>query len=810
MIEEIASFVDAGLAVHWLHPRTKRPIGDDWSSKPVWSVDQLRASYAPGNNVGVRLGEPSLVAGHYLHVIDMDIRDPALLAEALAALRGFLPEYESLPFVISGSGGESRHFHFLTESPFRSKKLAHSVDKITDAAGKQHWAWEVELFGTGKQVAMPPSIHPDTGLAYRWGRPIDFEDLELGVGPFVPETRVATWAPAAVAPAEDDDDFGSVVRATPLLDLTREAIDGILKDLMTSGWCNDRDRWLTIGEALHHQFEGSPEGLAIFTELSRGAPTFDERQLVKVWRSFKGHARPVTFRSLIDAVKEVRFKASLDDYGDDFDEDDEDDLLGPADSRGGADPDEPTTDVDAPGRVKWETLLDLNSEGAVKSTLHNVELMLRHDVRFTGLARLNQLTLNECYRGEPGFGSNGRRRAKACRQLVGKVWELRDPINGDLWEKSHTASIRSLIEAPKTQGGYGIKITDRDIKDAIALVARDAGYHPIREFLEGLTWDGVERLDTWFIRYLGVPDNAYHRDAARLPLIAAVARVYEPGHKWDYVPIIEGGQGIRKSTLIAVLGRRWSAELNGDFSERQKLVEKMNGAWVLEIPELSGFSRHEVQDIKAAVSATSDKVRLSYRTDAQEYQRQSVMYGTTNDSEYLRDITGGRRFWPIRCGVRSIDIEAFEREVDQLWAEAHHAYRAMRATKPITAGPLPLYLSNPASADEALALQESRRAETQEEQWAAQIGAWLDAPLTDEHGFDEDGAAPVYRDQVTLREVWSHCFLKDIAQLTPAVTQQLGRAMGLLNWTSIGPRKMPSGKTARIYRRGRSTEALVA
>lgn len=754
-LDIVAPLIAEGFAVLRLKPRKKEPVEERWPTSPVYTQDQLRAAWQPDNNVGVRLGEPSCVAGHYLHAIDMDVRDPGRVGEAHAALAEFIPEFETLPFVISGSGGESRHYFFLTSRPFASKRnLRHSPDKMIDEEGKPHRVWEVDLFGTGRFLVLPPSIHPDTGLAYRWGREFDFGELPYNTfgAPFIDAARVERWAPESLPLGENDDELTELVRSKPLENLSRAEIDGIIGDLMASDWCNGRDPWVTIGQALSHQFEGSDEGLTIFIDLSRGAPTFDERKLRAVWRSFKGHHHPVTFASLIDAVKVVRFTAAAADDHDDVDlsADDDDDGLDGIDELLGRN-DEPSGILPL---LDWKRLLDLNEAGAIRhGSAHNIELIVRNDERLVGVPRWNEFTLDERYRGEPGFKAFRKRAAKPCRQLTGKVWTLKEPMNGDIWQKKHTTSVRSVISAPKTQGGYGFTMAKDALEDTIKMIAHDHPFHPIKDYLESLQWDGVERIDTLYIRYLGTPDTPYHRAAARLPLIAAVTRIYEPGHKFDYVPILEGSQGIRKSSFVAALGRFWFGELTGDFAEREKMVAKMVGKWVIEIPELSGFHRNEIQDIKAAISAGCDTVRLSYRPDAQDYQRQSVFFGTTNARTYLRDETGNRRFWPVRCLVDTIDTDALIAEIDQVWAEALAVYRAMRLAQP--KGMLPLYLADPEAAREATQLQRERMIETPEDELAGAIRVWLDQAIGTGFNDEPEPGAEVIRRNITCgMEIW--------------------------------------------------------
>lgn len=174
-----------GFALHWLRPRSKRPIGKDWQSRPRASLDVLKHTYRDGYNVGVRLGEWSKTRDGYLHVLDIDIRVDGVAEEAWSELESIFPgvDFDTFPSVISGSGGDARHVYFVTDSPFSSRKIAHSKDFFRDEKGTKHWEWEIELFGTGKQVAMPPSIHPDSGKPYRWEREFDI------TGPGTPHRR---------------------------------------------------------------------------------------------------------------------------------------------------------------------------------------------------------------------------------------------------------------------------------------------------------------------------------------------------------------------------------------------------------------------------------------------------------------------------------------------------------------------------------------------------------------------------------------------------------------------------------------------
>jgi predicted P-loop ATPase len=787
VLEVIGPLRQAGFALHWLHPRSKRPIGDSWSEKPVLSAEKLRETYSRGNNLGVRLGEYSRVGDLFLHVFDVDIRKPELKAEAFAALQALIPEYERLPTVQSGSGGESRHYHFLSDRAFGSRKLAHSAGSFVDAKGKTHWDWEIELIGTRKQVVLPPSIHPDSGKPYRWLREFDFDLVDMGLGPVIPADVIGSLAPETAAPeiGDEDDEFRAQVYGAAIADVTPEKIRETMALLPLPTWCEDRDGWVQTGAALHHQFSGAEEGYKLWSDFSRQSPKFDERDQWRVWKSFStNRRRGTTFRTLLQAagVERARRAAEASDI---------DDLIGEiADA----------PDPDAP-KVAWRSLLvrSADEKKSITSGLPNAVLIVANDRRTKGLPQLNLFTQDIVQRHKPGRHVMEKMGPKGCKQLVGPIWEVRDPVNGDLWTEIKDVSLRHVLESPERQGGYGIKLTDRDLKGAVIMAARENAFHPVREYLIGQRWDGRERVETLFVDYLGAPDDAYTRSVARMFLVAAVTRVFEPGHKFDFAVILEGLQGKRKTSFIETLARHWFAELDGDFGETKGMVEVMQGAWILELPELAGFGKSDVRQIKAFISRKTDKVRLAYERRAAEFPRQCVFIGSTNDDDYLRDDTGGRRFWPIHCEVAAINTDKLGREVDQIWAEAHGIYLAMRRTQPD--GTLPLYLADADAAADAIEIQESRRMESAEDGMAGRISEWLDQPATDENGFEDE--APQPRNQFCLLQIWVECFHRDVANYGSPQAQQLGRAIKKLRGWYQAPQqtRVPKYGKQRVFHR---------
>jgi predicted P-loop ATPase len=214
-------------------------------------------------------------------------------------------------------------------------------------------------------------------------------------------------------------------------------------------------------------------------------------------------------------------------------------------------------------------------------------------------------------------------------------------------------------------------------KDLMRTVVIDTArlnkFHPVRDYLAQLKWDGVERIDKWLIVYGGAEDNKYTRAVGALLLIAGVRRIRKPGCKFDEMVILEQEvQGTDKSTALSTLAGRdeWFSDDLPLNIEGKQVIEALRGRWIIEAGELSGMRRTDVQHLKAFLSRQVDRARLAYGRITSEVPRQCVIVGTTNDQEYLRDTTGNRRFWPVKC--KRFDVEGLKKDRDQLWAEAAH------------------------------------------------------------------------------------------------------------------------------------------
>lgn len=347
------------------------------------------------------------------------------------------------------------------------------------------------------------------------------------------------------------------------------------------------------------------------------------------------------------------------------------------------------------------------SAGAVKPTMHNLNLILAEDFRLTGCIRFNELEQTAMLVKAP---LTGRSRDTGSREdvvnLDGPLW-AKPPAAGRRWTDAHTTEVRAWLSAKPKAGGWGVKFGASDVDSAVDAVARRHPFHPIRDYLDSVhrAWRGARhhpgcgRVRRLFVDYLGSPDDAYHRRAAVLTVVGAVARAYRPGCKFDFMPILEGSQGKRKSTWIRILANGWGSETAPDFSDPKAFIEDTMGKWIIEVAELDKFDRASENGLKAAISRTVDRARLSYGRRAQDFPRQCIFIGSTNEDDYLRDRTGGRRYWPIAVQAEEINTDRLADEVDLLWGEAVEIFLRLLGIRTAAGmpGDLPLYMRGDAA-----------------------------------------------------------------------------------------------------------------
>lgn len=313
----------------------------------------------------------------------------------------------------------------------------------------------------------------------------------------------------------------------------------------------------------------------------------------------------------------------------------------PAGGSGGFDPD------------AWKSKLVVNRDGRIEGSLHNVQLILEHDERVAGIFWLdefaNQILLS---RDPPWTGGNR-----------------------DEFTDQDACELASWLQHPDQ---YKMAVNEKIAVAAVGIVARRHRRHPPREFLRSLRWDGTPRVERVLCEIFGAEDRAYTRGASKCWLVSAVARIlhFDPampsvGAQVDFMLVLEGGQGKKKtSTVRALFGAPWYVETHESPSHKD-FYQVIRGAWCVEIAELESFRGAEVNAVKAAVTRRVDKYRAPYERVPRSWRRECVFVGTTNQSEYLRDASGGRRFLPVTSMQEAvIDYERALADREQIWAEA--------------------------------------------------------------------------------------------------------------------------------------------
>ena len=303
------------------------------------------------------------------------------------------------------------------------------------------------------------------------------------------------------------------------------------------------------------------------------------------------------------------------------------------------------TDPDA-----WKSQLKITDKGALAATIDNVAIILRNDPKLKDILALNEME-----------HSIVARRSMPWRKVT----------SDSAWIDADDSALRYYLERV-----YGLSSKDK-IFDAVNVVAEENKFHPVREYLNACTWDGVPRVDTLLIDYLGAEDNEYTRAVTRKSLVAAVARIYKPGCKFDYMLTLRGRQGRGKSTLIGKLGGDWYSDT---FSTMQgkEAYEQVLGVWLVEVGELAGMKKAEAETIKLFISKQTDRFRPAYGRRLQEFPRQCIFIASTNESMFLRDMTGNRRFWVVDTPydpTKDVWDELTPDIVKQIWGEAVALYR---------------------------------------------------------------------------------------------------------------------------------------
>lgn len=435
----------------------------------------------------------------------------------------------------------------------------------------------------------------------------------------------------------------------------------------------------------------------------------------------------------------------------------------------------------APENMDWMQKLEINSNGIYLKTVDNVLIILEYDP-----ALRDKIAFDE-------FANRG--------LVLGPLpWDPRPDRRP--WASSDDAGIYHYIEKV-----YGIAV-EAKLSHALTIVSHKRRFNDVRRYLESLQWDGVPRLDTILTDYLGAEDNVYTRAVARKSLTAAVARAMIPGVKYDYMPILAGPQGLGKSTFLRLLGKHWYSDSLTTF-EGKEACELIQGVWINEVGELTGMSKSESNAVKQFLSRTEDIYREAYGKRTMPYPRRCVFFGTTNDSEFLRDRTGNRRFWPIDVGLvqpRKSVFRDLELEVDQIYAEAFVRWQLGEQ----------LYLTGEAERLSKDQQDEHRESSVKE----GIIRAFVDRPVPEdwqkrdiptrllywsgEFGKPHEGAAGP-RDRICAAEIWCECFRSDIKFMKQTDTREInGILASMPGWEEyrgrFGPYEFQRGFRRQIPR----------
>lgn len=337
-------------------------------------------------------------------------------------------------------------------------------------------------------------------------------------------------------------------------------------------------------------------------------------------------------------------------------------------------------------------------------------------------------------------------------------WDAREEMR--LWTDTDDSGLNWYLETR-----YGIT-GQTLVDDALRLVSKEQAFNAVKEYLGSLYWDGLPRVETAFRDYLGAEDTPYVRAVCRKSLVAAVARVFEPGCKYDYVPVIIGPQGLGKTTFLRTLAHGWHSDSLSSFHGKEA-SEQIQGIWIVEIGEMTAAKRSDNNEIKQFLSRCDDVYRQPYGRRTERYPRKGVFFGTTNENDFLTDTTGNRRFWPVDGGILTPTLSPWDDlpgQVDLIWAEAVALYKKGE----------PLYMETEELKRAAKEAQEGHR---DIDARAGMIEEFISRPVPDNYDAlslstrrmwwsgNLQNATPVKRTKVCALEIWCECLNGDIKQL---------------------------------------------
>jgi predicted P-loop ATPase len=674
IFKEAKRLHDMGLAIHWLHARSKRPIESGWTTGPRKEWNYLSETYTNDLNVGVRTGTPSKLKGGFLAIIDVDIKSKERkhLLEVEADLLRLLGDVSIYPCVASGRGNGSRHYYCVSRLPFKTFNPAASDEKIrvkmpskkpskeeikalTSREIDEGWrlskAWEISFYSDGRQVVLPPSVHPDSGELYQWKKHLS----KVSALPVLPEElyltaegddtdynhaslneRVGVKGELAGAPtreagqATERSEVAALDFRVEPVELSWLPISDDVRDAIVDGkGVEDRSGYLLkASSALISAGLSQNEVLTVLTdpETFLGACGYEHAKTKN-----RARAAEWIYRYTVKKVSAERSAVGIFCHARDVKK---------LPKLSQEEIDEQTEELLA--GWDWRKEIIRVGNGIPQKLVQNVVTIISNAVG-EDVIRRDEFAYRDAYSYDTPWGGK----------------------KGDHVSDDDVQTIKYWLGSE-----WGFEPADNVISGALVVMAKQNAYDPVRNVLDALPeWDRVPRLDTWLAsNFEAKGDPEYLAQVFRKWMVAMVMRVYQPGAKFDWMPIFEGAQGIGKSSFGRLLvGDKYFLDWLPNLNDKDSALS-LQGMWGVEMGELSQFRRNELENIKAFITRTVDKLRPPYGRRLIESPRRCVFFGTTNRQTYLTDETGNRRFKPVVVG--SLDFEALARDRIQLFAEA--------------------------------------------------------------------------------------------------------------------------------------------
>lgn len=717
LLNEAKRLYDMGLAVHWLRPQSKIPVFSKWTSGERIGWDELKRTYHKGYNIGCRLGDASKVTEGYLAVLDVDIKsdNPIHKDQAYKWIEKHFPGLlDSTTITLSGRGLGSCHAWVKTKTPIDSRRLYSSPEtcsvrmpsvkatpeqikilgqKKIDEGYRIRPAFEVDIMSIGKQVVLPPSIHPDTGDKYKWKNKLEsistIKLVEFNLPAIKENTStkepVGDWRPIEKLNLEtrlDNKTLSMIIDGEDVEDRSAACFTVCMK-LIRAGFNDD-------------------EILTILTDPNTflGRTSYDHTKS----KSRKRAAQWIKNYTLKNAKENLESGREFNDV---------------------------TVDDN---KEPWKEKLEKTQHGKARPSLTNIILIIKSVVGINTFKR-NDFSHIDIYGERPPWN---------------------DKKVGDQIQDVDITNIISWF-AHK----WEFEPSELKINQAVTQIANENKFHPVKTYLDGLVWDKKPRVNLLLKKYFNAQGPKHYLQAiSKKFLCAMVARIYSPGVKFDTVLILEGKQGIGKSTAAQILGGEWFTDTGIQNIGDKDSYMALQGKWLIELGELSSIRKADLEKIKAYVAAQNDDLRPPYGRRSERFPRQSIFIGTTNADNYLNDPSGNRRFWPVK--VTKCEIELLKKDRDQLFAEAIHLFRTGEK----------LYLNE----DENALAQNEQKKRMYYDPWEEELRTFIKMKIND----DDFSFNP---DKFSLRELSDHTPFMNVVN-DPRDTKRISLVLKTLGYKS--------------------------